>query len=96
MSEELERKARALLDAAYAYWEEMQKAGMGGALFWLDDSDNRTVIFTRGEYRGHLLGNIDHRLPNVRKQFTHLQDGYWNDTGGIDDEDLEKPLDKRA
>jgi len=56
---ELEEKGKALLDAAYDYWQAMQRAGKGGALFWLDDSSGRTVIFTRGEYRGTLLHNVD-------------------------------------
>lgn len=59
MSDELQAKGQALLDAAYDYWRAMQKAGQGGALFWLDDSSGRTVIFTRGEYRGTLLHNVD-------------------------------------
>jgi len=90
---ELERKARVLLDAAQDYWNEMQKTpSLRGALFWLDDSGGRTLIFTRGEYRTTLLANIDHRLNDVRKQFTHLQTGYFNDTEAIEDEDLSKPI----
>lgn len=59
MSAELVAKGQALLDAAYDYWQAMQRAGKGGALFWLDDSSGRTVIFTRGEYRPTLLYNVD-------------------------------------
>jgi len=69
-SPELEAKGQALLDAAYEYWKQAQKDGIYGAIMWLDDNDGHTVIFTRGEYRGHLLANIDHRYGDVRK-FTH-------------------------
>jgi hypothetical protein len=69
-SPELEAKGQALLDAAYEYWKQARKEGISGAIIWLDDNDGHTVIFTRGEYRGHLLSNIDHRLGDVRK-FTH-------------------------
>lgn len=95
MDEELDRKARVLLDAAYDYWQAMQKAGKYGALFWLDDTGGQTLIFTRGEYRTTIMGNIDHRLNDVRKQFHHLQDGYFNDTGGITDSDMSKPRDQQ-
>jgi hypothetical protein len=89
---DLERKARVLLDAAQDYWNEMQKTpSMRGALFWLDDTGGRTLIFTRSEYRTTLLSNIDFKLNDVRKQFTHLQTGYFNDADGITDEDLSKP-----
>lgn len=57
--DELQTAGQALLDAAYAYWRLMQEAGQGGALFWLDDSAGRTVLFTRGEYRATLLRNVD-------------------------------------
>ena len=89
---ELERKARVLLNAAHDYWKEMQKTpNMRGALFWLDDQSGHTVIFTRGEYRTTLLANIDFKLNDVRKQFTHLQTGYFNDADAITDEDLSQP-----
>lgn len=88
---ELDRKARALLDAAHEYWKEMQKAGQHGALFWLDDTGGQTLIFTRGEYRAAIMANIDFKLNDVRKQYTHLQTGYYNDAGGIEDEDLSNP-----
>jgi len=57
--EELQSAGQALLDAAYAYWKLMQESGRGGALFWLDDSAGKTVLFTRGEYRTTLLRNVD-------------------------------------
>lgn len=79
MSDDLDAKARVLLDAAYDYWREMQRAGRHGAIFWLDDADGHTVIFTRGEYRGHLLGAVDGYHHRERKQFHHLQDGEIDD-----------------
>jgi hypothetical protein len=83
-SDELDKKARVLLDAAYDYWKQMQKEGKYGALFWLDDADGHTVIFTRGEYRGHLLGAVDGNYHRLRKQFHHLQDA----DEMIDDENI--------
>ena len=56
---ELQDAGQVLLDAAYTYWKLMQEAGESGALFWLDDSAGKTVIFTRGEYRSTLLHNVD-------------------------------------
>lgn len=57
--EELQAVGQKLIDAAYAYWKLSHEAGFGGALFWLDDSAGKTVIFTRGEYRSTLLRNVD-------------------------------------
>jgi len=70
MTDELEEKGRNLIEAAYAYWEQAHKEGIRGAIIWLDDNNGHTLIFTRGEFRGHLLSNIDHRYGDVRK-FTH-------------------------
>lgn len=70
LSKELHEKGQALLDAAYEYWKQAHKEGIYGAIIWLDDTDGRTVIFTRGEYRGQLLYNIS-GLRQEARQFTH-------------------------
>lgn len=91
--EELEAGAQKLLDAAYEYWTLMQEAGRGGALFWLDDSSGRTVIFTRGEYRSHLLSNIDSirfgDMAKVQFQAINTAPGSWDKP---EDTDLNEPL----
>ena len=52
----LDKAAKALLDAAYAYWKVYQEHGCyGNAVVWLTDEYDNTVIFTRGEYRQRLL-----------------------------------------
>lgn len=79
-SKELDEKARRLLEAAYDYWKQAQKEGIGGGIVWLDDADGHTVIFTRGEYRSHLLSGIDHNHHRERKHFHHLQDGEIDDS----------------
>ena len=51
--------ARALLDAAMAYWEAYAAATGGAAVVWLTDTDGRMVLLTRGEYRDALMRNVD-------------------------------------
>lgn len=63
---DLRRAAQALIDAAHAYWQEAQRAEAirGAAVVWLEDSDGRIMIFTRGEYRGALLQGVERlRVP---------------------------------
>lgn len=52
-----------LVDTAYEYWKACQAAKQYGAVQWLEDSDGKVVIFTRGEYRQQLLREI-HKLPD--------------------------------
>lgn len=66
---DLRTKGEALLDAAQDYWTSAHKAGISGACIWLDDTDGRTVIFTRGEYRSTLFANIE-RLHEPVFHFT--------------------------
>lgn len=56
---DLEKVGQKLLDAAYEYWEASAKAGINGAVIWLQDDDGRLVIFTRGEYRAQLMSGIE-------------------------------------
>ncbi len=46
------------------------KEGISGAIIWLDDTDGKTLVFTRGEYRSRLLYNIDN-LRQEARLFTH-------------------------
>jgi hypothetical protein len=55
---ELRTAGTAFVEAGKAYWEAMQKAGMHGAVSWLQSTEGSLVIFTRGEYRERLLRNV--------------------------------------
>lgn len=57
--EPLREAAQELLNAAMNYWEQNRKSGLRGAVVWVQDSDGRLVILTRGEYRQTLMENID-------------------------------------
>jgi hypothetical protein len=61
-----------LLEAAAAYREAYRKQPFpgGSAVVWLDDSAGNTVIFTRGEYRRQLIGNIE--FSGVPHEFDHV------------------------
>jgi hypothetical protein len=95
---ELQAAGQKLLDAAYAYWKLMQEAGQGGALFWLDDSAGKTVLFTRGEYRATLLrnvdqlrfegGNSDGSAVGVKVSSYHLETATENGVERAEDRDL--------
>lgn len=97
--EELQAAGQALIDAAYAYWKVMQEAGQGGALFWLDDSAGKTVLFTRGEYRATLLrnvdqlrfegGNSDGSAVGVKVKTFHLETSPENGVERSEDRDLD-------
>ena len=56
---ELHDAAVALLEAAMNYWTIYQRQLGGSAVVWISDSDGRTVILTRGEYKHTLMHNID-------------------------------------
>lgn len=58
MTQELKDAGAELLRAAYAYWKAYQKTLGSGAVIWLEDTDGKLVIFTRGEYRQQLMSNI--------------------------------------
>ena len=55
----LRESAQGLLDAAMDYWKEYNRAVARNAVVWLEDTDGRVVILTRGEYREELMENID-------------------------------------
>ena len=72
---QIQAAAQDVLDAAFEYWTLMQKAGCGGALFWIDDEQGHTFVFTRGEYRDTLFRNIDGYMAGEPKRYTHLRRG---------------------
>lgn len=51
--------AQKLLDAAHEFWKACIAEGQGGAVQWLIGSQGELIVFTRGEYRGTLMANID-------------------------------------
>lgn len=59
MNQKTQEKAQALLDAAQEYYEACYEANERGAVRWLEDTDGRLLIFTRGEYKHQLLENIE-------------------------------------
>jgi len=59
MDRERHEAATVLLAAAHAYWKACSRENQTGAIQWLTDTDGALVIFTRGEYRETLMGNID-------------------------------------
>lgn len=53
---ELSKKAAALIEAAYDYWEEYTKSGLGPvAVVWLEADNGHFVLFTRGEYKEAIM-----------------------------------------
>jgi len=68
--ESLRVAADALLEAAHRYWRELGAVAGSRAVIWLEDTAGRVVIFTRGEYRQHLMENIVQR--GLELHFTEL------------------------
>ena len=64
MDEKRRATGQALIDAAYAFWEACNEEGQYGAVQWLTGTSGELIIFTRGEYREHLMKNIN-ALPSV-------------------------------
>jgi hypothetical protein len=56
---DLDKVGQKLLDVSHEYWEAAHKAGIDGAVIWLQGDDGRLVIVTRGEYRDHLMKGIE-------------------------------------
>lgn len=56
--DDLQKVGVKLLDAAMEYWEAAHKAGINGAVIWLQ-GDKGLVVFTRGEYRRQIMQNIE-------------------------------------
>jgi hypothetical protein len=66
MDEKRRRAGQKLMDVAYEFWEACHEEGQYGAVQWLTGTNGELLIFTRGEYREHLMTNI-HILPNIHK-----------------------------
>lgn len=47
-----------LLDAAQEFWNACHEEGQYGAVQWLQGSSGELLIFTRGEYRAHLMESV--------------------------------------
>ena len=58
-SQALREAADKLLAAAYDYWKAFQREQHRAAVLWLQDSDGKVLIFTRGEYRERLMAAVD-------------------------------------
>jgi hypothetical protein len=56
--EELNEECRLFLEAGKRYWNAAQKAGVGGAVMWAQDQQGWGCVFTRGEYREHMMHGI--------------------------------------
>jgi hypothetical protein len=57
--------ADALAQAAADYWRLAHQAGVHGAVKWIEYSDGRLVIVTRGEYAEQLLANVCACTPTL-------------------------------
>jgi hypothetical protein len=55
---QLQEVGAELLASALKYWEASHKAGIYGAVIWVESPEG-LVIVTRGEYRETLLRNIE-------------------------------------
>lgn len=56
---ELQKEAALFIAAGYRYWEAAHRAGIGGAVIWVEDTDKGFVLFSRGEYKDTILRNIE-------------------------------------
>lgn len=65
--------AQKLLNAAHNFWKACNEEGQFGAVQWLEGTQGELVIFTRSEYRQHLMQNIE-TLPNVEKMHRFGED----------------------
>ena len=61
---ELSAAADAFMQAAKDYWVAAHKAGIDGAVVWLESQEG-FALFTRGEYRETILRNV-HELGPAR------------------------------
>lgn len=55
---DLHQKGKALLKAAYEYWQQYRKdVGGPAAVVWLEADDGHFVLFTRSEYKDSIVRN---------------------------------------
>ena len=69
-NEELRSKADAMLKASAEYWEAYHKAGLRGAVVWVEATDGQLVVMTRGEYKDIIMQNIE----PLQKEPYHFKD----------------------
>jgi len=70
MDEKRKEAGAKLLAAAQEFWDACRQEGQYGAIQWLEGSGGELLIFTRGEYRQHLMANV-HSLPSAKVHFFH-------------------------
>ena len=70
--EELNEEAKLFLAAGMRYWKAAHKAGIGGAVIWLKDTNGFGCIFSRGEYCDRMVANIETQGPT--KYFGAMKD----------------------
>lgn len=68
MDEKRQAAGAKLLEAAQEFWDACHEEGQHGAVQWLEDTDGKLVIYTRGEYRPQLMRAI-HELPSAKVHF---------------------------
>lgn len=59
LSDDLRRKAEALITAAEDYWQEYQRTLWPSAVVWLKADNGQCVLFTRGEYLQQIMAVVD-------------------------------------
>lgn len=62
-TKDLDKAAEKWLAAGHEYWIAMNKAGMGGAVVWVNDTDGFGCVYTRGEYCQQIVQNIERLGP---------------------------------
>ena len=68
MDEKRQATGEKLLAAAKEFWDACHEEGQYGAVQWLEGTRGELLIYTRGEYREQLLGNI-FSLPSAKVHF---------------------------
>lgn len=68
MDDKRKAAGQRLLEAAQSYWDACHEEKQYGAVQWLEGSRGELLIYTRGEYREHLMSGI-HSLPSGKIHF---------------------------
>lgn len=68
MDKKRQKAGQKLLDAAQEFWDACHDEGQYGAVQWLEGSNGALLIYTRGEYRQHLMQGV-HSLPSAKVHF---------------------------
>ena len=68
MDEKRKKAGQNLLTAAMNFWKACRDEGQHGAVQWLEGSNGELLIFTRAEYREHLMRGI-HSMPSDKVHF---------------------------